>query len=941
MLVRGVLRQLIALALLLTCGSGFAADNNYFQRLSDQLRALTAEQRYADALTVANEFERAARETFGDDTIEHAAGLNWQAVLLQMKGRLNEAGPLFERVLAIYERKLPKSHPDTASVLNNLGMHRHWMKDYDAAIRFFQRSLEMRESFRPAEPCQVADSLNNLAHTYLYLERNDESRLLLERARELAREAGKTCSEVLGRVLQNLASALERSGMFDRVEKLLKEAIALQPRSEDTAGNITRAALNNRLGVALSLQGKYENATLFYSEALRLYRLNLQAPSAPLAATLQDFALNELERGNPQIAQDYLSEALTLREASLGRTHIEVARTLSDMAEVAFRRQNQTQAFRLIQRAATNAIAAADLQTEWITLLFQRFVKFAWPVYSASGAPRSEDLLAEVFEMAQRAMYKKTAETVERVARRLAENDEKISHLLREEDDLQQRERELDQQLSGVLARSTEQRTVSDLAVQKEFAEVRQRRKNVALALEAANPQFAALLKQRPLTLREAQDVLKDDEALILLLPLHDALFGFAITRERVAWVKQELPAVELLTYVRELRAGLDVTEASKSQTFSLDLAHRLYARLFDGLEETFVGKSQLFVATTGVLDTLPFHVLVTEKPNVVTHPREKESRYKTAAWLVQRHAVTVLPAAANLKSLRSTRAQLAERPLIAFGNPLLTGDPKNKQDAKRTAVAREWSSCQNIPAAVLASTPAARGFIARTRSKSGVTAVRMTRGLIPTDTLRAQSPLPETAYELCRVASSVGASSEDIYLGSRATESTIRALNTQGELAHYRVIQFATHAAVAGELEGAREPGLLLTPPVEATETDDGYLSRADVLSLHLNADWVVLSACNTAAPGADSAEGLSGLAQAFFHAGARALLVSHWYVDSSAATRLITSTFEAMEKEPGIGQGEALRRAILGYINDADEKHAAPSYWAPFVVVGAGIRD
>lgn len=107
----------------------------------------------------------------------------------------------------------------------------------------------------------------------------------------------------------------------------------------------------------------------------------------------------------------------------------------------------------------------------------------------------------------------------------------------------------------------------------------------------------------------------------------------------------------------------------------------------------------------------------------------------------------------------------------------------------------------------------------------------------------------------------------------------------------------------------------------------------------LTLNADWVILSACNTAAPdGTPAAEGLSGLAKAFFYAGSRALLVSHWPVRSGPAMRLTTGMLRAL-KEPGIGRAEALRRSMLTLMEDpVHEVFAHPHYWAPFVVVGEG---
>jgi CHAT domain-containing protein len=118
----------------------------------------------------------------------------------------------------------------------------------------------------------------------------------------------------------------------------------------------------------------------------------------------------------------------------------------------------------------------------------------------------------------------------------------------------------------------------------------------------------------------------------------------------------------------------------------------------------------------------------------------------------------------------------------------------------------------------------------------------------------------------------------------------------------------------------------------------DDGYLSASEVAALKLDADWVILSACNTAAGGAQGAEALSGLARAFIYAGARALLVSHWAVDSAATVTLITSAVGSITRDPKIGRAEALRGAMLAMIDKGESEQAHPAYWAPFIVVGEG---
>src|SRR5260370_36019726 len=228
---------------------------------------------------------------------------------------------------------------------------------------------------------------------------------------------------------------------------------------------------------------------------------------------------------------------------------------------------------------------------------------------------------------------------------------------------------------------------------------------------------------------------------------------------------------------------------------------------------------------------------------------------------------MTLLPAVGSPKGPRaSARKDEAKNPLIGFGDPVFNPEEENSPPAPDRTVK------------------------AATRSYAEFwKGVDIDRTMLS----KALPRLPETAAELRAVAQNLGAPRSSIHLRQDASETTVK----RAPLSDYRVVYFATHGLVAGEIKGLAEPSLALTLPREPSEMDDGLLTASEGAQLKLNADWVVLSACNTIAGDKPGAEALSGLARAFFYAGARALLVSHWAVESNAAMRLTTSTFDSMK--------------------------------------------
>ena len=167
-------------------------------------------------------------------------------------------------------------------------------------------------------------------------------------------------------------------------------------------------------------------------------------------------------------------------------------------------------------------------------------------------------------------------------------------------------------------------------------------------------------------------------------------------------------------------------------------------------------------------------------------------------------------------------------------------------------------------------------------------------------------------------------------------------------DLSNRKVIAFATHALIPGDLDGLHQPALALSAPSITGNEEDGLLTMDEVLKLKLNADWVVLSACNTGAAAGEGAEALSGLGRAFFYAGTRSILASMWPVETTSAYKLTTGIFKNQMDDVKMTRAKALQKSIVdlidgpGLIAESTGKtvasYAHPLFWAPFILVGDG---
>jgi CHAT domain-containing protein len=236
---------------------------------------------------------------------------------------------------------------------------------------------------------------------------------------------------------------------------------------------------------------------------------------------------------------------------------------------------------------------------------------------------------------------------------------------------------------------------------------------------------------------------------------------------------------------------------------------------------------------------------------------------------------------------------------------------------------------------------PSARSISLMARPDSGSVGSRFFGVGNPTYDNSPESPfqefqsLPDAEVELRSLGKLLGQDKQLLLLGDEANEVRLKAI----DLSQFNYLAFATHGVLSPGASGNLKPGLLLATPKESTADNDGFLDMTDIMALRLNADLVMLSACNTTGGRRSSANYLEQMSSGFFHAGARAMLISRWEVDSAAAVKLTTAMAEYLKKQPEISQGKALNSAMLA-LADGESDWSHPHFWAPFMYMGLNSR-
>lgn len=933
-----------------------AQDNGWEQRNQKMLQ-LNKQGDQVAAIAMAKQAIMLAESAHDPESNQLGTSLVNLAELYRSQKQYGLAEPVYLRALTFWENYLGPEHPFLATVLYPLAVLYRGQQKYALAEQLLQRTLAIQEKLHGLEHPALVATLQTLAVMYLDQGQFGLAEPLYKRTLAIQESSFGLEHVNVAVSLYQLADLYAQQNKFALAEPLFKRSLVISEKMIGAGNPIATANLYGlvKLYTALGLPRKAEplyDRVLSnlaktdgpFDPAMVAFMLNLAPQDMSLNQLVQAelvfsrylvfeekthgfeapallgslIKLAEISRMQDKFAQaeSLFKRALRIEEKLLPPEHPGIVLILNKLSEL-YRAQGQNAMALAMARRATSLYQKRNwgLSTnEAVTheALTNQTVFFAHlDLLALNPDKEARDILAdESFQVAQLAQASGTASAIAKMAARFASGDDALSELIKRQQDAMARMLNEESQLVIAASQMPQQRNVADeKKLRDHITQIGQTIAKIDTELSWRFPAFKELTHMQPVTIPRIQALLKPGEAMLSYGLNGTDSFLWVVTRDRAEFLPLHVKIKDTAAQVARVRAEMESDDNGRPKRVSVDVLHDLYQQLVAPAEFALAGIEHLMVVPSGPLQSLPFGMLVTA-PSSAIHTA---ADYAKVDWLAKRYAFSVLPAVSSLQALRQLGPiGSAQEPFAGFGDPSIGQRPIPNLGMRQGIDIR--GVFRNAFFENIEKTTALPGTV-----------------LADVEFIREQDELPETADELRAMAVTLKGSPKFIWLRDQATETNVKSL----DLSKFRTIAFATHGVMAGQISGAGEAGLILTPPRRASAVDDGYLSAGEIARLKLNADWVLLSACNTAASdGTPGAEGFSGLAKAFFYAGARSLLVSHWAVESDSAMLMTTTILKAYEANPGLGKAHAHRHAMLTLIGT--HRYAHPLFWAPFVVVG-----
>lgn len=701
--------------------------------------------------------------------------------------------------------------------------------------------------------------------------------------------------------------------------------------------SLTLADRRGQLGLIQVMQEHYSDALRTYDIRDQGLRRNAEQ-FARLGSADPDWGLALLRAGQGERAAKMLQSKLNDHLRKAFADPLEVAHIRGYLAVALAELGADAEALAqfgeslpvLLKRArdAANDNDAGFVNAYRLQVIVEGYLELLARRHAAGQTIAGLDLAGESFKLADIARNSSVQRAVTSSAARASLPDLKLAQLARREQDTSNQIQALGKVLARLSSASEERRLQKIIdEMQRDIGRLSQEQAALRKEILEKFPDYAALIDPQPATPADIRKRLRSDEAVISLFSGERQTYVWTITPTAISFRAVALPRADLQREVGKILASVDLS-ADQNRPFETPGSQRLYAQLLAPDAGLWAGARLINIIPHGALGQLPFALLLTDSANTGRAGKPGvPANYRDLPWLIRKVAIAQQSSASGFLALRQSSSASGERlPFVGFGDPLFIADAVGgTQRGKRVRSLPIGAAPDEMLQLLERAQGKDQAFDRQAMQNRPTLAQAFT--LLP--------PLPDTAEELKEIAATTGATANALYLGDRATESNVKT----ADLSRYKVLAFATHGLVPGDINGLDQPALALSNPALTRETNnDGFLTLEEVLGLKLNADWVILSACNTASDDGQAKEAVSGLGRAFFYAGTRSLLVSNWAVETVSARLLTTGLFRQHAADPGSTRAEALRRAMLAVMNDASTDYSHPAFWAPFSLVGDG---
>jgi len=901
-------------------------------RLFNRGRDAMYSGRYLDAIALIKEALRSHHEGRGDEryrgylSASYAAIGDFSAARRYMGGGISRG---YMSQSGKYQVEL-NYQMGKAGLEKARGNYRAAEGHYRKALKYSEKGLEMTGHVVFADT--KTQFLPDFGEVLFMLGRTVEAEMVLREA--VGRPSYKGSPVHRLRALATLGRLYYNMGRYTDAEMIFKATIGSYRLYRLPCWQADLNTAHHGLAKALLAQGRAAEG-LEHFEAIRSNMRHLPELFEYRFANDPDWAYALLASGEHGLAEKMLSAALESAKNRYGNGHHRTAE-IRGLLAVAQHRLGKTQAARKQLKATLPILLAynrsADTQDSARVAFNRRLAQVieTYMVILHKGVSNIE-AAHQSFSLADAIRGQSVQQAVVASSLRVAAKDRRLSDLVRREQDAGKKITALNTVLINALSQSDGGASRAD-DLKSKIEKLHQARTVIINEIEKGFPSYAELTRPRPKKLSEIKAVLAPDETLLAYYLGSNHAFVWSVSgKGDPEFAVLPLSTEEIEHRVAAVRNSLlpSGPHIDDLPRFDLGAALQLYQALLEPVQKSWQNSRHLIIVPHAQLGHLPFGLLVTRNWTPTSPQTIPLTGYRKAPWLVRKHSITVLPSAGSLISLRNLPDPDPKRKVYAgFGDPVF-----NPSQTDLLAAGSQIGSSAAIA----------------TRAVRITETASLDENRLTSASLEMLQPLPDTREEVIAIAQTLGADlQQDVFLGEAASESAVK----QIDLSDRRVIVFATHGLVPGDLDGLQQPALALSSP-QATgdEENDGLLTMGEIMGLRLKADWVVLSACNTASGQGAGSEAVSGLGQAFFYAGSRALLVSNWPVESASARMLTTELFKQQEADPTLSRAVALQRSMLklldeGVYHDPATSepvfaYAHPVFWAPFALVGEGGKQ